>query len=436
MHNIASNNNNKADWQYFPNTYRLSLYLPHSDILQLGLTCKYFRLKLESKIFSKLELLHGNEFIPGRPNKLGKKKQLVILADVLEDEYQDRYRIVSHCIFWKSINSKFARDFFNLFTNITQLELHSEYKNARRYSYYIEKPVVGNIMLIEALYPLKNLKFLTMSSNLIDSEQGCSKRYLKLPSCLNTLDIIECKIINQVYFEFYPIENINEEYSSLKKVSIISDEMLSNMVTRMKSLVDVTIFSNPFFTKSNLVQFLLLNPQLEKLTVPEYFLDRELINIMFKMKQLKHLNINESCSYDSCEIDNIPINTSIEHLNLSCHVDNENLIEILNNLKSLKVLEYSNNNFYNFSPIDPSEYKIRIPLLHLNNLCNLKPYIFYFKFSEIFDKVRFTNMFELNEYLYGQYNSNDLYDWKVCHQDPADTKEFTLAKNTYKYQYF
>jgi hypothetical protein len=416
----------EADWRYLLNINQLSLYLDRNDLIQLSLTCKQLRLKLKSKFISKLELMRGGIIIPSRPNGPSKKKQLNILFDIVEEDYLDRYNIVNHCIIWNFFNSRFARSIFNLFTNITRLELYSGYAE-NDYNYFsMDEKVGSNTVLIEALYPLKNLESLIMDSELINNLKYSSRLTLKLPFSLKNLTLIESKL-NQRHLKFYPIEIINEKYSNLNKVTIINNKMLSNMLTRMKSLTDVTIFNSRHFTKRNIAKFLLLNPQLEKLTVPAYFLEHSLVNSILQMKQLRELNIKYSSFAYPHDITYFSANTSIEYLNICSDVSGDRLIPVLNRLKSLKVLEFSNNSLYNLTEIEFSACTNRIPLLHLNNLKYAQEAIHSFNNPEIFDSIRFTDMFELEYYL-ENYEGDDLDNWGVCHLDVKNSEEFSLIK--------
>jgi hypothetical protein len=308
------------------------------------------------------------------------------------------------------------------------LELYSGYV----YDYYtylsVTKDIGSNTALIEALYPLKKLESLTMNSELVNNLRYSSRLTLKLPLCLKSLILIESKF-NRYRLKFYPIEIINEKYSNLKKAAIINDRMLSNMTASMKSLTDVTIFNHQHFTKTNLTKFFLLNPQLEKLEAPVYFLECDLVNSILQMKQLKQLAIKYSQHGISEEVYSMPVNTSIEYLNISCHISRDILVPILNNLKSIKVLEFSNFSFYSFLDIELLEYEGRIPLLHLNNLWYAKDAICIFNNPKMFDSIKFTNMFELDYYL-TNYEGDDLEDWNPCHLDLRNNEGFTLIKGT------
>ncbi|KXN64732.1 hypothetical protein CONCODRAFT_14029, partial [Conidiobolus coronatus NRRL 28638] len=127
--NVENNNpyTGLVDWRYFPIIYQLSQYLPQSDLIQLSLTCPQFRNKLNSTIFRKLELNRGCELIPGKHNLLSRSRQLISLFDILEKDYLEKYSVVKHCVIWDFFNTRFARDFFNLFNNITKLELCLNY---------------------------------------------------------------------------------------------------------------------------------------------------------------------------------------------------------------------------------------------------------------------------------------------------------------------
>jgi hypothetical protein len=373
-----------------------------------------------------MELIRGGEIISGKPNEQSKKKQLAILLKMLEKDYLDNYDIVNHCIIWEFFNSTFARNFFSLFINITRLELYTSYNNDHFSTFPMCGTIGSNYILIEALYPLKNLEFLKIDSELICSWKNGSRLYLKLPCCLKSLTLIDSESI-QKYFKFYPVENINEEYVNLKTVTIIKDRMLSNMMATMKSLTDVTIFTRQHFNFKNLSRFLLLNPQLEKLTVPTYFLECSLVNSILQMNKLKQLNIRKAYYARTDNIIYSHINTSIEHININGYICEDRLVPLLNNLKSLKVLEFSDFSFYALVEIGMSVYEGRIPLLHLNGLWHGKEAISSFANLEIFDSIRFTNMFDLDFYL-TNYTGNDLKNWKVCYLDPANDEEFTLVK--------
>ncbi|KXN70044.1 hypothetical protein CONCODRAFT_70972 [Conidiobolus coronatus NRRL 28638] len=373
---INNSNIREIGWQYVPDIYPLSRYLCRNDLIQLSSTCKLLRQKFKSKLLSKMELMGEGEIIPGKSNEQSKKKHLPILLKMLQKDYLDRYNIVNHCVFWEFFNSGFAKNFFSLFANITRLELYSSRDN----DHFTAFP---------------------MCNSIVDSESI------------------------QKYFKFYPIENINEEYTNLKTVTIMKDRMLSNMMVTMKSLTDVTILTRQRFNLNNLAQFLSLNPQLEKLTAPTYFLECNLVNSILKMNQLKQLNIKSSYYRPSGDIIYSHINTSIEYLNISGYICEDRLVPFLNSLKSLKVLEFSDFSLYTLVNIGISAYEDRIPLLHLNGLWHGKEAIESFVNLEIFDKIRFTNMFDLDFYL-TNYKGDDLENWKIYHLDPANSEEFTI----------
>ncbi|KXN67870.1 hypothetical protein CONCODRAFT_19340 [Conidiobolus coronatus NRRL 28638] len=417
-----SRNIEEVNWKNFPDTYHISLYLTHNDLIQLSLTCKYLRLKFKSKILSKLALLSGGEIIPGKPNESDREKQFAILAGMLEEKCLDRYDTINHCIIWGFINRSFAKKFFNLFANITRLELYSNYYER----YFVDSTIGSNTILTEILYPLKNLESLILSSELINSSESLSKLDLKLPNSLKILHLIE-SYYNVDTLNYYPIENIDEGYTNLKKLTIINNNMLKNITTKIESLTDVAIFSRQHYRFEKLSQFFTLNSQLKKLTIPENFLRSSIIKTVLQMSQLKQLNVNLPYHKGDGGLYSNPINTSIEHLNLSCNIDIDILVPILNNFKSLKVLEYSNFDFCNFLKVDLSELSCKLPLLHLNNLFNAKCFIDFFLNPEAFDKIRFTNMFNLSEYLM-EYGGVNMKRWKLYRKNPVNNSDFWITK--------
>jgi hypothetical protein len=429
---LEDNNSNieEVNWKYIPNIYQILEYLPHSGLIQLSSTCKHLRLKLKSKCISRLDLMRGGKIVPGKPNKPSKKKQLISLFDILEEDYLDRYNNVNHCVFWEFFNSEFARNFFSLFSNITRLELYSSYYGDYYDNFLANDVIASNGVLFKAIYPLKNLEILKIRSSLINTHEPYSKLFLKLPLSLKIIFIIQYDYGFRD-LSFYPMENINGEYSNLKKVSIINSRMLNNMTTRMKSLIDVTISSQENLSTDCLIQFLLLNHQLKKLSIPGHFLKCRLANSILKMQQLKRLDIIYSIYGDPDVIDNPPANTSIEHLNITCNTSTDILIPFLNNLKSLKVLEFSKNSLYNFMQVSFSTCTNIIPLLHLNSLEYDIYDICIFNNSEIFDRIKLTNLFNLDYYL-ANYEGDNLKNWDIYHINPINSKEYTLINKNLK----
>jgi hypothetical protein len=428
MNNKFYNNQNieEVNWQYFPDTHQLSLYLAHNDLIQLSLTCKRFRVKLKSKLLSKLVLLKVGEIIPGEPNYPSKKKQFTALFDILQEEYLDRYDAVNHCVIWDFINRSFAKKLSNLYTNITRLELYSTYSDHDCNRYFIHPAIGSNTILTEILYPLKYLESLKMSGELINCFESSSKLSFKLPKSLKILHVIESDY-NINMLNYYPIENIDEGYTNLKMLTIMNNKMLKTITTKIESLTDIIIFSRQQYCFNRLDWFFSLNSHLKKLTIPENFLRSEVVKTVLQMNQLKQLNINPAYHYGDDKLVEIPLNVSIEHLNISCHINIDILVPILNNLKSLKVLEYSNFDFYSFLNANLCELKSTLPLLHLNNLLDAKYEIDYFTNPEAFDKIRFTNMLELSEYL-TEYGSDNLKKWKVYKKNPVNSSDFWLTK--------
>ncbi|KXN66571.1 hypothetical protein CONCODRAFT_11556, partial [Conidiobolus coronatus NRRL 28638] len=354
-----------------------------SDLIQLSLTCSQFRNKLNSTIFRKIELLKDGEIIPGKPNKSSKKKQLDILIDILEEDYLDKYHFVKHCISWEFCNNSFNTQFFNMFKYITKLELYSGSTNITNFA----SDTGNSSRLINILKYLKNLEILRLGCKLINFTETENISDFKLPICLKVLNVMG---FSSDRLSFSPIENINEEYAKLKNATIINNSMLASMVVLMSSLTEVTFFNNQYFSADLLCQFFSLNPQLKKISI-----------------SLKFVQSN--------------------HLNIGCDITQNILIPILSTLTSLQTLEFSEYDFWNFSSIDWSSYDKKIPLFYLNGIWNANSNVDEFVNPEIFDKIKFSNMFEL-EYYFMYYGFDELDNWKVVQDDLADSREFWLVK--------
>jgi hypothetical protein len=422
MNNKIDNkiNTEEVNWKYLPNILQISQYLPQQDLIHLSLTCLQVRNKLYPAIFRKLELINGGKIIPYKPNIPSMRKQLEILTDILEDDYLDKYHFVKHCILWKPCNNPFVIRLFNIFIHITNLEINFAYNYMDRHGCF---PVSGTY-LTKALKPLKKLEVLTLDCRIIKFLEAGSESNFKFPTCLKELNIVG-RLSGGLSFD--SIENINPEYTELKKVIIINNNMLTNMSGPFKSLTEVTIPDISYFCPKLLNSFFLINSQLKKISISLEFLDNNVVNTILQLKNLYQLNITNT--YD-VEIDRMKIlttNTSIRYLYFYYNLSQNALLPILSSLKSIHTLEISNCVFKNFIDLDWSSYNGKIPLLHLNHVWNTD-----YKTNEllnlgIFDKIRFTDNFNLEWYL--KYNCfGELQGWEIIQDYPLNVFEFNLVK--------
>jgi hypothetical protein len=420
MESVNNNNIEEADWKYFPNIYQLSQYLLQSDLIQLSLTCSQFRNKLNSAIFRKLELIKDGELIPGKPNKPSKKKQLGILIEILEEDYLDKYHLVKHCILWRPCNNAFNIKIFSMFACVNKLELYSDITNFRN----VASNTGTGSSLTNILKPLNKLEFLIIDCKLIDFSETNTISEFKLPICLKVLKVTGDSSNS---LNLNPIENIGEEHVNLKEATIINNSMLDNMTVLMSSLTEVDLFNNQYFSTELLSQFFSLNPQLKKISISLKYIQFNVINSILQLKNLDHLYISNSNDKNTKELKNLVINTSIKHLNIGCNITQNILIPTLSSLASLQTLEFSEYDFHNFSSLDWSSYTRKIPLLHLNGIWNAKSNVDEFVNPAIFDRIKFSNMFELDYYLM-YYWFDELDNWKVVQDDLSDSREFWLVK--------
>jgi hypothetical protein len=422
MNNKVDNkiNTEEVNWKHLPNILQISQYLPRNDLIQLSLACSQVRNKLNSVLFKKLELIKNRKIIPGKPNTPITRKILDVLVDMLEDSYLNKYRYVKHCILREPCDAIFTGKLFNLFTNITNLEI---YFIERGMGVLGSKPV-GSDYLIQVLKPLKNLEVLTLHYMLIKSLEAGSESNYKFPTCLKELNIVG-RLSGGLSFD--SIENINPEYSELKKVIIINNNMLTNMSGSFKSLTEVTIPDISHFCAKLLNSFFLINSQLKKISISLEFLDTNVINTILQLKNLHQLTITNTHNVEINGTKILTTNTSIRYLCVYSNLSQNGLLSILSSLKSIHTLEISNCDFVKFIDLDWSSYNGKIPFLYINGLRNTA-----YKTREllklgIFDKIRFSDNCTLDWY-YKYQEFDKLENWEIIQHDPSDNKEFYLVK--------
>jgi hypothetical protein len=402
----------EVNWKYFPDIYQLSQYLLHPDLIQLSLTCSQFRNDLNSSIYRKLELLKGDEVIPGRPNISNKEKQFDTLFNVLEEDYLGKYHFVKHCILWEPCSSAFSTKLFSTFTHINKLELYSSGDSISRST------------LVHILEPLKSLEVLVFDCRFIDSFDVESVPNFKFPTCLKVLDVTGYSVCS---LNFAPIEIINGEYTELKKITIVNNDMLASISSSISSLTEVTIFNNQYFCPKLLIQLFSSSPQLEKVSISLEYIESDVINSILSLKKLNRLNIAEYIDEKYNELSSLTLNTSIKHLYIGGDITQNILLPILSSIESLDTLEFSGYDFWNFNTIDWSSYNGKISLFVLNAVFFTGHNLDILFDSPIFGKIKFINSFELDFFI-KEFEFDNLENWKVIQDNPLNETEFFLVR--------
>ncbi|KXN65330.1 hypothetical protein CONCODRAFT_20778, partial [Conidiobolus coronatus NRRL 28638] len=324
----------KVNWKY-SDIYQLSQYLSQSDLIQLSLTCSQFRNKLNSTIFRKLDLIKYGEVTNSKY-----ESKINFFMRTLKKIYPSRYRFVKHCLLLVPCSSSFAVKFYNTFSYVTKLELYSSIDNSR----YVIFDTNNISNLISTLKPFNKLEILILDCKLISLSEDSGSSNFKLPTCLKVFNITGDLGYN---LSFGPIENINEEYTGLKNVTIINNKMLANISNSINSLTEVVILNNNHFCCKTLTQLFSQNSQLKKISISLKFIEFNVINAILQLKKLDMLNIMYYKGAITSELKNLAINTSIKHLNISYDITQNILLPIILSMKSLHTLELSNYNFTN-----------------------------------------------------------------------------------------
>ncbi|KXN67116.1 hypothetical protein CONCODRAFT_19838 [Conidiobolus coronatus NRRL 28638] len=121
---------------------------------------------------------------------------------------------------------------------------------------------------------------------------------------------------------------IDPSYINLCSLTIVSNRMLQNLSFGMPSLQEVEIEEIRGLDESKFLSFLKANPQLKKLETDFEICGEEIIKTVLSFKYLEHLRINGGY-LEKLEIENLPSNYSIKHLNICDYSPTINL-QIIN----------------------------------------------------------------------------------------------------------
>ncbi|KXN66090.1 hypothetical protein CONCODRAFT_20426 [Conidiobolus coronatus NRRL 28638] len=113
--------NSKA-WVYLPDVDTLSQYFNQSDLIEISKVCKNYRAQLKSQVRKKLLISYSIiKLLNIRPLSGSHGYEDVI--NCLRLDFSGDYHLVKQVIIDIGISKKFACDFFNLFSKLSNIQI-------------------------------------------------------------------------------------------------------------------------------------------------------------------------------------------------------------------------------------------------------------------------------------------------------------------------
>jgi hypothetical protein len=358
-------------------------------------------------------LFKNGEVIPNKANMSSRRKQLEILAELLVEELGQKAKFFKILIIHDALISKLCHVVFEVFTNIETVII----SGGKYYS--------NHLALATMLTVITNLKSVEFCSNILNQYDfiKIDEKY-RLPTIVKRVKVLQ-KGFDELHFEL--LERIDSTYTELKELTIFNQRMLANLKdSTFNNLKKLEFLPHSEFNSDYVINFIQLNQDLNNLTLPYNILNSAVLEAILNLKQLTYWKISYPPD-DIFQIGYLPVNSSITYLNLYSYIPGAVLIPVLNSLKSLKTLEFSNYNFEDFVSIPWHQYKSKIHTLLLNGLINCNGNVDYMVPLDKFEIIKFWNIFDLN-YMLINHDFENLTNWRVLEGTKVNLKNFTLVK--------
>jgi hypothetical protein len=314
-----------VNWMYVPELDTIIQYLNTPELIELSLACKQYNNKITKKLLSHISLIGFPRILP--KNKLilifRRRQTLGNLLYNLRADYGLKLDWVTQVTFNDSNNSEFSRKFSKLFPNVKTLI----FKNAPN-----TKCLVGLKDILYGLACLKRIEFWI--------SEGDTFNYITsneiFPRTLESI-LINVNHYSPAFFSNFDL--LDRTYINLTQISIISNDMLTNLTHTLPNLVEVHILNYWDLDNEQLLKFLQLNQNLKKLITKFSHPSIEIINLILSLKKLEYWKIDKY-SFMECDISNLPQNSNIKTLSLGRKLFGNAALQLINSCKALTTLEF------------------------------------------------------------------------------------------------
>jgi hypothetical protein len=328
---ILINNNSDIEWSSLPLITTISSYLYKSDLIELSLTCRYFRNKLNSKIFYSLTLFQSenfNNFKIKRPRLSTLELKTELINSIIQD-LDKKAVLVKKIRLNHKINPFIADIIQSSFINCSTLIIKTKY--------YIK------LTTLLKLTQLK-LKFIYL--------EGISGRVQTLLSYYKAIFPLKIKCISSPwYFLNENLRNVLNTvnfntYKNLESWKITGKFDFNRFLKPQPTIKELYLINHPILDNDKLRLTFSNNTQLEYLSFYSIRPNFEIIQSIVNLPNLKKLQI---CfilgSIDGDDTFPQPYklrhSTTIKHLLLSNNTPQFLIESLLNSLPNLKKLTLS-----------------------------------------------------------------------------------------------
>ncbi|KXN66089.1 hypothetical protein CONCODRAFT_12143 [Conidiobolus coronatus NRRL 28638] len=404
---VLKNKSNIKAWACLPDVNTLSRYFKQSDLIELSKVCKKYSTQLKPQVLKKLFVSYRNleYFNIGYHYNNGEHEDVL---NSLKLGFAGDYHLVKQVIIELNFTTKFACNFFNLFTKLSNIKIHSSR------SYDLKS-------YIEILSNSENLQHITLSCEYKNFDSILDNDHRSFFYRLKSIEIyVPCHIVN----DKSPFEIIDPSFTNLKRLTVLNNDMLYKLSNGISSLLCVGFYYNYHFDRIELNKFIRNNPQLKQISISSINLDENVMSSILDLKSLYKLEIMFYCT----EVRGFYIDTenySIKHLIYTGTniMDYNIVIDVLEMCKNLKIYETSYISDYDYAIIDQFP---EIDTLLLKSFSNRDMDILSQKF-EMFNQVKFKDGCIFGE-IADQLLKFPEIKWVPKQEYTRETNEFTLVK--------
>jgi hypothetical protein len=319
-----SNQLDKNNWKYLPESNTLCQYLNRNDIIEVSKLCKNYRKQLLVKILTKLNLVEfsSNLSIKELHNSFDRAMSLDGLLSQLKSDLDCKLLTARKVVLDDYFNCQFSKKLIYLIPNITRLVYYPAHYSGTLLS------------LSTILNGLKHLRYVEFNIILNDTLNFNTTARI-FPLSLTSIKINpEANVLS-----FLPIfDTIDFNYTNLVALSITSNIMLTNFYTTMPNLKEVDIVNSWNLDNSKFIEFFKKNPQITKLATRFDLTNSEVYNTVLSSKHLRFWSIERNEYFFTSS--SFPSNCSITHLKLNSSVGGNIALQLFNACLNLKVVEF------------------------------------------------------------------------------------------------
>ncbi|KXN70047.1 hypothetical protein CONCODRAFT_17903 [Conidiobolus coronatus NRRL 28638] len=242
--------NSKGKWSQLFEIAYISDYITKSDRINVSMACKYYRYRLNPKIFNKLTLLKGGVMLHfNLKSRTEYKHKLQMLIKRLNLDLKGVRQYIQVLELCDGFSTEFSTELISLFPNIAVFKVYS-----LNYRYDL-------VNLINLLSNLQHLKGVELSTGYYAYPEEQNDKIIEFFKSLNSLKFLKSNY--SIPLES-PFLKIDQNFTKLNTLTILNDSLLANLQYCMPSLKRIEL---PGYKMNEelMTNFIKLNPQLKRM---------------------------------------------------------------------------------------------------------------------------------------------------------------------------